>query len=44
MESLKKPLVIGAFSAAIATASAFIGPEEGLSLKPYQDEIGRAHV
>lgn len=37
MESLKKPLVIGAFSAAIATASAFIGPEEGLSLKPYQD-------
>jgi|UniRef100_A0AAU6W0G9 lysozyme len=37
---LNKKVVAAGFVGAITAAAAFIGPEEGLSLKPYQD-IGK---
>lgn len=37
---LNKKIVATGFAGALAAAAAFIGPEEGLSLKPYQD-VGR---
>lgn len=36
---VKKRLIATAFAGAIAASAAFIGPEEGLSLKAYQDSV-----
>jgi lysozyme len=36
---IKKTLVAATFASAIAASAAFIGPEEGLSLKSYQDSV-----
>jgi lysozyme len=35
----KKTLIAAAFTGAIAASAAFIGPEEGISLKAYQDSV-----
>lgn len=35
----KKVLIPAAFAGAIAASSTFIGPEEGISLKAYQDSV-----
>lgn len=36
---IKKTLMAGAFTAAIAASASFIEPEEGISLKSYQDSV-----
>jgi lysozyme len=36
---VKKTLLATAFTGAIAASAAFIGPEEGISLKAYQDSV-----
>lgn len=37
--SVKKTLMASAFVGAITAAASFIGPEEGISLKAYQDSV-----